>query len=174
MKNDDIECFAKFWNDARSMYSGKQLEPGAVRMAFLALSSYTIDEVRGGLMAHIADTTRGQYAPKPADIIHGINSAKDKHWDELITMIGRRGPYQSVTFTDSRIASGVRAIGGWYRVNSLYMDELLELRESFYSAIDAAQPGGDATLLGIGCEPDDATAKLSSLVGRIGHGGGNE
>jgi len=78
MTENDIAEFAAIWEAAMELY-GKAPSDTATTLAFRVLEKYTIEDVRRGLEAHMADPERGQFAPKPADIIAKISgdSARD-------------------------------------------------------------------------------------------------
>lgn len=75
MQPDDFDSFARVLDAAYSLHS-KSLTSDARALFFSALSEYSLADVRKAFSAHIKDPQRGQFPPKPADIIsHLIGDA---------------------------------------------------------------------------------------------------
>lgn len=70
MDESDFEAFAEAYGAAWDFH--RQLSDRALVQAFRALARYPLAVVLGGIDAHCADRQRGQYPPKPADIIDQI------------------------------------------------------------------------------------------------------
>lgn len=68
MSEDDFDPFVALLDAAYALY-GKSLSAEAKAMHFRALNAYSLPAVRGALEAHVKDPQRGQFAPKPADVI---------------------------------------------------------------------------------------------------------
>jgi hypothetical protein len=68
MQPEDFDNFARVLDAAYSLHS-KSLTADARALFFAALGKYSLGEVRKAFSAHISDPQRGQYAPKPADLI---------------------------------------------------------------------------------------------------------
>ncbi|HHH31520.1 MAG TPA: hypothetical protein ENK57_24670 [Polyangiaceae bacterium] len=77
MRESDFEAFCELWVAAHETY-GKVPTPAALRIAFAALEPYSLEQVSHALTAHLRNPERGQYPPKPADVIAAI-SAEDGH-----------------------------------------------------------------------------------------------
>lgn len=78
MQPDDFENFSRVLDATYSLHS-KSLTADARALFFAALGKYSLADVRKAFSAHIADPQRGQYPPKPADLIAQLvgDSAKD-------------------------------------------------------------------------------------------------
>ncbi|HIC7209387.1 hypothetical protein [Burkholderia stabilis] len=78
MQAEDFDNFARVLDAAYSLHS-KSLTADARALFFAALGRYSLAEVRKAMSAHISDPQRGQYPPKPADIIAQLvgDAAKD-------------------------------------------------------------------------------------------------
>jgi hypothetical protein len=61
--------------DATYSLHGKTLPAVAKAMFFRSLADYPLEVVRASIDAHVKDSQRGQYAPKPADLIAQIEGA---------------------------------------------------------------------------------------------------
>lgn len=68
MQPEDFDSFARVLDAAYSLHS-KSLTADARSLFFAALGRYSLAEVRKAFSAHISDPQRGQYPPKPADLI---------------------------------------------------------------------------------------------------------
>lgn len=68
MLPDDFDNFARVLDAAYSLHS-KSLSADARSLFFAALAEFSLADVRKAFSAHIKDPQRGQYPPKPADLI---------------------------------------------------------------------------------------------------------
>jgi hypothetical protein len=68
MQPDDFDNFARVLDAAYSLHA-KALTADARALFFAALGEYSLADVRKAISAHIKDPERGQFPPKPADII---------------------------------------------------------------------------------------------------------
>jgi hypothetical protein len=68
MQPEDFDNFARVLDAAYSLHS-KSLTADARSLFFAALGKFSLAEVRKAFSAHIGDPQRGQYPPKPADLI---------------------------------------------------------------------------------------------------------
>jgi hypothetical protein len=68
MQPEDFDNFARVLDAAYSLHS-KSLTADARSLFFAALGKYSLADVRKAFSAHISDPQRGQYPPKPADLI---------------------------------------------------------------------------------------------------------
>lgn len=68
MQPDDFDNFARVLDAAYSLHA-RALTADARALFFAALGEYSLADVRKAISAHIKDPERGQFPPKPADII---------------------------------------------------------------------------------------------------------
>lgn len=68
MQSDDFENFARVLDAAYSLHS-KSLNADARALFFASLTEYSLPDVRKAFQAHMKDPQRGQFPPKPADLI---------------------------------------------------------------------------------------------------------
>lgn len=68
MQPDDFVNFSRVLDAAYSLHS-KALSADARALFFAALGKFSLADVRKAFSAHISDPQRGQYPPKPADLI---------------------------------------------------------------------------------------------------------
>ena len=77
MQPEDFDNFARVLDAAYSLHS-KSLTSDARSLFFGALGKYSLAEVRKAFSAHISDPQRGQYPPKPADLIAHLQGDASK------------------------------------------------------------------------------------------------
>ncbi len=77
MIDSDILEFTEAWNAAHELDGNKRPSDTAVLLAFKILSSYEMEDVKQGIIRHMADPQRGRYRIKPADVIAQIQAARD-------------------------------------------------------------------------------------------------
>lgn len=75
MTENDRAEFTSLMATAYSVY-GKPITKPFADLFFAALKGHDLAVVREGLSRHLQDTTAGQYAPKPADIIRQIQASQ--------------------------------------------------------------------------------------------------
>ncbi|KAE8757335.1 hypothetical protein FSO04_24250 [Paraburkholderia madseniana] len=68
MQHEDFENFSRVLDAAYSLHS-KSLTADARALFFAALGKYSLADVRKAFSAHISDPQRGQFPPRPADLI---------------------------------------------------------------------------------------------------------
>ena len=76
MVEQDFEAFADAFGAAWDFH--KPLSDRAMAAAFSQLSVYPIQVVLAAISAHMLDPRRGQYAPKPADIVAQIEAGSPR------------------------------------------------------------------------------------------------
>lgn len=134
MTHDDRAEFANVWAASWTMY-GKEATAQVIAMAFNALVSYSIEDVRRGISAHMRNPDSGQFAPKPADVIKHISgnsqSASGEAWAKVDRAIRCVGNYRSVVFDDPKIHAAIERLGGWQKVALTSEQEYPFLRNNF-------------------------------------------
>src|SRR5260364_218530 len=68
MSENDFDVFAVLLDAAYALY-GKALPAEAKAAYFESLKDWPMETVRAALNAHVREAQRGQFAPKPADLI---------------------------------------------------------------------------------------------------------
>jgi hypothetical protein len=116
MQPKDRKRFGLCLMAAAEMY-GKPPSEAASSMWWNALSAYEIDGVERAFQAHIGDPDRGQFMPRPADIVRLIvGTSKDSSlvaWSKVDRAVRMVGPYASVTFDDPITMRVLQDMGGW-------------------------------------------------------------
>jgi len=75
MRTDDKGAFTQLLAATMAIYD-KQITSGFVDVFFSALGNYPLEVVREALNRHVQDPDGGRFAPKPADLIRQVVSAK--------------------------------------------------------------------------------------------------
>lgn len=113
----------------------------ALGVWWAACSPFDIEQVRQALNAHAIDSERGQFAPKPADIVRALQGTRTEQarlaWGKAFDAMQQVGAYQSVTFDDPVIHLVIEDLGGWQKVCRSTMDELSYLEHRFCEAYRA-------------------------------------
>lgn len=68
MRDADRENFARLWRGAWALHA-KPVSVEMLSVAFAALRDYELRDIEHALTLHVRDPERGQYPPKPADVI---------------------------------------------------------------------------------------------------------
>ena len=116
MEASDRREFTTHLANAWTLY-GKPLTPGTLDIFWHGLKPYAFEAVKRALNLHIVDPDRGQYAPKPADLIRLIEGDTEtqalRAWGKALDGLKRAGVYASVVFDDPLIHTVITDMGGW-------------------------------------------------------------
>lgn len=116
MRQSDRNNFAELLTDAMAFY-GKDVSTFALSVWWEACSSFEFEQVARALTRHAMDADRGQFAPKPADIVRQLSgTSTDKAqiaWGKAFDAAGRVGAYTDVVFDDPAIHAVIEDLGGW-------------------------------------------------------------
>ena len=145
MNNEDFQAFSDNLDDvARTLYR-YDLPPLAIALYWKLLKDRCdINQFQTALAAHVVDTTsmsngnkRGDFMPKPADLISQIEIQSGKSrdpsraWISVESAIRRVGKNRSVNFDDPAIHLTIEALGGWIRLCETLKEDDYVLRKSF-------------------------------------------
>lgn len=67
MRETEFRAFSALLDEVWEL-KGQTLSAGAKAMWFRSMAAYSLDTVRGGLDAHLADPKRGSFLPMPSDV----------------------------------------------------------------------------------------------------------
>lgn len=84
MKARDKEAFLQTLTAISELY-GKSLSSAGLQIWWSALENYSLAQVQQALSAHARDPDRGQFMPKPADVVRQIDGGRPSP-DEIIAM----------------------------------------------------------------------------------------
>ncbi len=127
MHDNDRPAFARLLTDVLSYY-GKDISEFVLGVHWDALKRYDIDAVSRAFSVHAQDPDRGQFAPKPADILRLLEGgAGDKSmvaWTKVEKTIRQVGTYVSVSFDDPIIHAVIADMGGWIELGNVSDKEM--------------------------------------------------
>lgn len=116
-------------------FYGKEMSAFAVDVWMLACESFDVEQVTKALSAHLMDPERGQWMPKPADLVRQLEGTQTDRslvaWGKLYQAMQRVGAYTSVTFDDQAIHATVQDMGGWPTLCRSTVDELPFIQKRF-------------------------------------------
>lgn len=134
MKQSDRAEFAALITDALAFYR-QDVSKFALGVWWAACERFDLEQVRGALTAHAMDPERGQFAPKPADLVrHLAGTATDRAmiaWGKVMGAISAVGSYTDVLFDDPAIHAAIEDVGGWVKVCRGEIKDLSYLQHRF-------------------------------------------
>jgi hypothetical protein len=137
MKPGQFNDFRSLLSDALSFYR-QDVTPFMLDVWWQACRSFDIEQVRKAMTAHAMDPDRGQFAPKPADIVRQLGgTATDRAmlaWGKVLEAMQSVGAYADVVFDDPAIHACVEDLGGWPKVCRGEMKDLGYLQHRFCEA----------------------------------------
>jgi hypothetical protein len=92
----------------------------ALSVWWQASQGFDLEQVRKALTQHAMDADRGQFAPKPADLVRQLaGTATDRAmlaWGKVLQAMSAVGAYTDVVFDDPAIHAAVIDLGGWPKI----------------------------------------------------------
>ncbi len=118
--------FIKFLISTADLH-GKELSTDVVELWWNSLKSFGIAEVRQAFSEHIQDPVKGEWMPKPANIVLKLKGSPERSallaWTEVEEAVSKVGRYETVQFADPVINAVIRDLGGWIRLCDQNLDE---------------------------------------------------
>ncbi len=150
MKPTDKPAFAQLLADALAFYR-QDVSTFALSVWWQACEAFDLEQVAKALTAHALDPDRGQFAPKPADLVRVLRGTSvDRSliaWGKVLDAMQRVGAYRSVVFDDGAIHAAISDMGGWPALCRTTTDELpftqkrfCDLHRAYAARPDAAYP----------------------------------
>lgn len=140
MRDSDKREFSGLMTDVMAFY-GKDTSKFMLTVWWAACEPFEFEQVRKALNAHCVDPERGQFAPKPADVVKVLQGTRTDRarlaWSKLMDAMQRVGAYQSVCFDDPLIHAVVEDLGGWMKLCRSDMEELSYTEHRFCEAYRA-------------------------------------
>lgn len=107
----------------------------AINVWWQAMQPFDFAAVADALNRHCIDPDRGQFAPKPADVVRLLQGgSKDSAaiaWANVIKAVRMIGTYESVDFGDPVIHACISDLGGWVAIGQTEEAELPHLARRF-------------------------------------------
>jgi hypothetical protein len=146
MRNEDRQQFAVILKDVMAFYK-QDVSSFALSVWWQACQNYDIEQVRKAMTAHAMDADRGQFAPKPADIVRQLGgTATDRSlvaWGKVMGAMQSVGAYADVVFDDPAIHAVVEDLGGWPKLCRGETKDLSYLQHRFCETHRAYAGRGD-------------------------------
>lgn len=137
MQLSDKPAFAALLTDALAFYR-QDVSGFALSVWWAACERFDLEQVRKALTAHAMDPERGQFAPKPADMVRQLEgTATDRAllaWGKVQSAIQSVGAYTDVVFDDPAIHAAIEDLGGWPKVCRGELKDLSYLQHRFTEA----------------------------------------
>lgn len=151
MNGEDKRKFLEVMAGVHDFY-GKDMSKFAGEVWLNACDSFDVEQVTKALSAHLMDPERGQFMPKPADIVRQLQGTNTDRslvaWGKALTAMQRVGAYQSVAFDDGIIHSVIEDLGGWVKVCRSDMNELPFIQRRFCESYKAYSARGESSFPG--------------------------
>ena len=140
MIETDKSAFATLMTDALAFY-GRDVSRFALDVWWQACKPFEFEQVARALTRHAMDAERGQFAPKPADIVRQLaGTATDRAmlaWGKAIDAASRVGAYSDVVFDDAAIHAAIEDMGGWPKFCRTETKDLSYLQHRFSQSYTA-------------------------------------
>lgn len=134
MRDSEKLKFGETLTDVMGFYK-QDLSPFALSVWWQACQGFDFEQVAKALTAHAMDADRGQFPPKPADIVRQLSGTKtDKAmmaWGKAFDAASRVGAYTDVVFDDPAIHATIEDMGGWPKFCRTETSELSYLQHRF-------------------------------------------
>jgi len=116
MQEQDFSAFRELINNVADFY-GKDVSPFAMDVWWGALRRFELVDVQRALSVYCQDPDRGQWMPKPADVVRALEgtgfSVAAQAWSKVDRAVRQVGPYRDVVFDDPIIHAVIADMGGW-------------------------------------------------------------
>ena len=165
MQASDRENFVALLTDAMAFY-GQEVGAFAIGVWWQACQGFSFEQVAKAFTRHAMDPERGQFPPKPADLVRQLSgTATDKAmiaWGKAFDAAGRVGAYTDVVFDDPAIHATIEDLGGWPKFCRTETAELSYLQHRFgesYRAYVGREAFDHPRRLGGDRSPDEVYAR---------------
>ena len=140
MTNDDMADFQAALTSVLGFY-GAPPTTFARTVWWEACKGFELDAVRRAFTAHATDPERGQFTPKPADLVRQLAGTRTDRavgaWQKALTAAGQVGAYSDVVFDDALIHACVADLGGWPKLCRTSSEDLGYVHHRFLEAYKA-------------------------------------
>lgn len=148
MKPADRERFTDMIADVLAFY-GQTPSEFALSVWWQACLPHEFDAVQRALGRHAMNPERGQFAPKPADLVREMQGTPTdraaRAWSIVLDTASRVGAYTDVVFDDPIIHAVIEDLGGWPVLCRIETDKLSYTQHRFIEAYRAYVNRGDLT-----------------------------
>lgn len=134
MQTTDRAAFQSLLTDALAFYR-QDVSTFTLSVWWEAVQPFAMEQVRKALTAHAMDPERGQFAPKPADLVRVLVGTKTDlallAWGRVHQAFAAVGAYASPDFEDNAVHSAINDMGGWPKLCWSSLDELPHTQRRF-------------------------------------------
>lgn len=128
-------------------FYGKDMTDFAGSVWLEACRTFSPEQVSKALSAHLMDPEKGQYMPKPADVVRQLQGTQTDRalmaWGKALDAMQRIGAYSDVCFDDGLIHVVIEDIGGWVKLCRTNYEELPHTQRRFCDSYRAYSRRGD-------------------------------
>lgn len=137
MQQHERGSFADLLTDVMAYY-GKDVSEFLLSVWWNACESFDMSQVSKAIQKHACDPERGQFAPKVADIVRGLQGTSTDRaalaWGKVHEAMSAVGAYTDVVFDDPAIHAVIEDLGGWPKVCRTDLKEMSYLQHRFQEA----------------------------------------
>ena len=105
----------------------QELSSDVVELWWNSLKSFGLVQVKRAFSKHIQDPVKGEWMPKPANIVAKLKGSPEKSallaWTEVEEAVSKVGLYETVQFANPVINAVIRSMGGWIWLCDQNLDE---------------------------------------------------
>lgn len=134
MKHEDAMKFKTLLTDVMGFYK-QDVSKFALSVWWQACEPFDFEQVAKAMTAHAMDADKGNFPPKPADIVRQLSGTRtDKAmlaWGKAFDAASRVGAYTDVVFDDPAIHAAIEDLGGWPKFCRTETAELSYLQHRF-------------------------------------------
>lgn len=134
MTKDDQQRFSDLITAVYQFFR-VDVSKGIIAVWWNACSDMDFDAIKAAFGVHARDPDRGQFLPKPADIVRIVNGGSADTaltaWAKLERAIRCIGPYRDVVFDDALIHACIENMGGWVHLCGTSAKEMPFLQNNF-------------------------------------------
>lgn len=146
MNQCDASAFAELITDVLAFY-GQKVSQFGLSVWWEACRPFEYEAVRRALSRHAMDPERGQFSPKPADLVRQMKGTPSdraaKAWSLVMDAASRVGAYTDVVFDDQIIHAVVEDMGGWVQLCRSDIARISYQQHRFHEAYSAYCNRGD-------------------------------
>ena len=137
MQQGDKAGFKALISDAMEFYR-QDVSTFALSVWWQACERFSLEQVTKAMTAHAMDPERGQFPPKPADIVRQLQGTFGDRslvaWSLVHQAMQSVGAYKSVDLCDPATHQAIADMGGWVKLCRSEVNELPFLQRRFCEA----------------------------------------
>jgi hypothetical protein len=146
MQSADRQRFADLLTQALAFYR-QDVTPFTLDVWWNACLAFDLEQVRKAFTAHALDPERGQFAPKPADLVRQLRGTHTDRallaWGKVFEAMGSVGAYRSPDLGDPVAHAAIVDMGGWPAICRSNLDELQFTQKRFCDTYRTLSARGD-------------------------------